>query len=807
MKKYVVIILFLFLLLDKNSVIAMNSDVINKYFITWDITNLSLQEKYCNSYDNKMICWWIYTNNTYNVSISLNIFKDSLYGEKEMLNMLNLYKNNKEFTLNGDIVYSNIEGEDSHYFWLSGNNLISVSWDNSKLTLLILEKYLQKYPSNKKSQNLPEDIYFIRNISNLNLQEKYCNSYDNEIICWWMYTYSNYNVSISLNIFKDSLYGEKEMLNMLNLYKNNKEFTLNGDIVYSNIEGEDSHYFWLSGNNLISVSWDNSKLTLLILEKYLQKYPSNKKLENLSEDVYVIYDTSAIKSFNNNTEWSTVIPNITKKIYENVKKDKYDFFIIISSNWSGGWAYFTTVSNDWTGNFLRYNFNKFDQSKDYGSDGKLKWVIIDKHWLYENYLSWYKSIDPIEHYYRYYMGDFMHELTHNWAAFFPEKFNDLSQHDELGNSINAGHWEKYLGSWVSWGGDTKTKLVEKNWKYYFQSNCVEEPKNNDYELYAMGLISEKEVKDKLIVINPKMTSIVNDLKLFSKCNEYIEIPSQYISNTYTINDLIDVQWQVTLDFPKNYNVAFVLLKEDNSPINIDEKKALEWISKAVPISWNKSTIGRSTLNNISPIDKTSPIISNVITNKDSKEITIKRETDELATTSVIYTNNNYGYRYISPEILKFPPEFSKNHNIVINWSNDPNIWYYGLDWYDFKIVSIDEYFNIASKNVSINNITYSNDKAYEKLWDEKASVVIKNDNINVENGTKVSMKNQKKIDKAINLFSYKVNQKFESKDDKINYIYSIVNKLKNMNNKNKEYVDIINYINLKLYEIIETYKK
>ena len=410
---------------------------------------------------------------------------------------------------------------------------------------------------------------------------------------------------------------------------------------------------------------------------------ANGACRKLSDNAYVIqYSGSMSES-----------QNITKLFYEKYPSDKYDFLYFVSEDVAGGGASFLKVSNNGSGNFLLYNFFPFDQSGSYGSGGNLKGIIKDRNGFNKQYTENYFVADPIWSFNRYFFGTIIHELMHNWGVHLPPELADANL-----SGIQRGHWTGYAGSWLSVDGDTKTYVEDRNGTYYFHSNCAAEPRNNDFELYAMGLKPLNEVEDKIVVLDESIP-IENNLNLFSPCDNVVEIPKEYVVKSYSIQDFVDVLGTVNSASQKNYNVAFILVKANSSIPSIKEMDALNWISQKVPFSWYKSTENRSTINGIVPTDKTPPIISNVEVIKNSDSVKIKWVTNELSSSAVVYTNSTFKYTKIAPNFVVFPPNLSLTHEIIIDSSLDSNIGYYGTAGYNFTIVSIDESLNVAKKDI------------------------------------------------------------------------------------------------------------
>jgi hypothetical protein len=411
----------------------------------------------------------------------------------------------------------------------------------------------------------------------------------------------------------------------------------------------------------------------------------------LPEDVFVIQDFSYQTSHDPN-----LIYNITNEFYKK-NSDKYDFIYIISEYSPYGNAGFFKTQNQGENNFLLYNFFPFNNTKIYGSKGNLKGLVIDG--TKKIYLEGENTIDPTWYINRFYFGTIQHELMHNFGIFLPHELKNASSKDYYGNYYYDGHWEKYVGSWLSVGGDTQAKLTQLNEKYYLNYNCISEPKNNDFELYAMGLKPIQEITDKIIVLKSNIP-IETELNPFSSCNKITEIPKEYITNSYTIQDFIKVIGENKNSGKTNYNVAFIFLTSNASKITEKDINSLKWISAKFPITWYKSSDKKSTINSITPSDQTPPIISNVVKKLNSTSITIEWKTNELSTTSLVYTNTQFNYIKIAPNLVVFPPSLRLSHQIILTSKDDPNIGYYGTNNYELKIVSVDENLNLAFYDVN-----------------------------------------------------------------------------------------------------------
>lgn len=242
--------------------------------------------------------------------------------------------------------------------------------------------------------------------------------------------------------------------------------------------------------------------------------------------------------------------------------------------------------------------------------------------------------------------------------------------------------------------DTREKIIEgSDGKYYFVKDCTNEPKHSDFDLYSMGLKDASQIKERLIIRDMSAGGIM------ISCDTRKELENKFIKKVFTIQDFINVLGPRVPSFEnsqKDFQLAFVMIIPKGSNLSPDEIKAINWIADKFPITWNKSTQGASTINGIKATELTPPKITNAVVSSTTSSITIKWQTDKLASSFVIYTpETGYYYGGFSyPGIITNPPNLSTNHELVIQQSTAYPI-IPGVS-HSVKIISIDENYNMAS---------------------------------------------------------------------------------------------------------------
>lgn len=427
----------------------------------------------------------------------------------------------------------------------------------------------------------------------------------------------------------------------------------------------------------------------------------NIKPLKLAPNVFVIEDDGVLAS---NVNDPSVL---TRKFYEIHPKDKYDFIgFHFKDVVLGGRTYSYTVQDPAekghfggiVGNFVALpNGSIVNRLEHFGSKGRLLGGYVDSFDFNKTHVKRISN-DPIELLDNFYFSLLFHELTHYWGVSLPEQLKEAMVFD--GTNYLYGHWEFFTGSWVAVRDTTRLKLVENQSGYYFRIDCSLEPRHHDFDLYSMGLIAPEGVKEKLVVTN-RAGQIPGPLE----CDTVIEVKSDFIRKSYTIQDMIDVlgpRAPSANASQKDFKMAFVMIVPKGSTLSKEEISALNWISRKFPITWHKSTKGKSTLNKIKPNELKPPIISNVRTSSTNSSITVNWTTNEPVASFVIYKDPTLMSRiYPAGGFITNPPKYSKKHDITINSSNDFFMPVLPNTAYPVKIISIDENYNLASFDVGV----------------------------------------------------------------------------------------------------------
>lgn len=189
------------------------------------------------------------------------------------------------------------------------------------------------------------------------------------------------------------------------------------------------------------------------------KIPVIKKLNNTAQhSEYVLNIVS-------NDKLAGLQPEIFKEYYKYFPDDR-DFLLHSTVNpstpvWENINGYFNGVSNNISGLTKKETPFIYDNSKTFGSNGKLKGVIRTS--------------------YGHQASNFLltHEILHNWAAYIDTK---------LGISDDGSHWNQLFAKTSGFGsyGDYKSSNIDDTTilvKYTASKNYY-----NELELYLMGLI-------------------------------------------------------------------------------------------------------------------------------------------------------------------------------------------------------------------------------------------------------------------------------------------------------------------------------
>lgn len=416
----------------------------------------------------------------------------------------------------------------------------------------------------------------------------------------------------------------------------------------------------------------------------------------LSPHVYILEDDGTFDKSDS--------ASITKKFYEKYP-DQYDFIGIHYKDGAlGGNTYGYKVQDAVQQGGVDGKVGKFvaipdgkggwitaDRLATFGSKGKLLGGYVDSFNFNKMYVERDPNNDAIYLIDDVYFSLLFHELTHYWGVNLPDELKEANHYNWATKEYDRTHWEPFVASWISGGYTTRNQLIEKEGKFYLKKDCSKEPKHHDFDLYSMGLKSLEEIKDKLVIIKP-----YNELPYgpSAPCDTSVELSKDFIRKTYTIQDFINIlgpRIPSVADAQKDFTIAFVMIVPKGETLSQKQLDALNWVADKFPITWYKSTEGRSTLNGIKPKDMTKPIISNVKTSATKSSIKVSWTTNEPASSFVIY--DRYA-SFIYPYVITNPPKFSTSHEINIESSDQtplsPNTEY------PVKILSIDEDYNMAS---------------------------------------------------------------------------------------------------------------
>ncbi len=418
--------------------------------------------------------------------------------------------------------------------------------------------------------------------------------------------------------------------------------------------------------------------------------PSIKADADLRNNVFVIEDdedSSLIASAN-----SAFI--LTKKFYEKYPdQDKYNFIgfhFLKGDKEIDTYSYKVQYSDKGT---FQYPF--LDKLDLYGSStGKLLGGYVDSSDFSKQWVERKSNNNPISLIDSVYFKLLSHEMTHYWG---PDGLPEQLKESLVGNKWPNFHFEFYTGSLLAADINTRLKLVElPDDKYLkiFKIDCTSEPKHHDFDLYSMGLKSPEEIKEKLVVTNKS-----GQIPGYIRCGENIKVSEDSIRKSYSIQDFIDVlgpRIPSVVDSQKDFTIAFVLIVPKGIIPTQREIDAMNWIADKFPITWYKSTEGRSKLNEITPQDLSPPVISDVSVSATDSSIEVNWKTDERASSFVIYTeqaSNSNSIIFPKGGYVTNPPIFSTLHQVIVESSGFTPINSDTL--YKIKILSIDENYNLA----------------------------------------------------------------------------------------------------------------
>lgn len=408
----------------------------------------------------------------------------------------------------------------------------------------------------------------------------------------------------------------------------------------------------------------------------------------LRPHVYILEDNSG-------TLFSATETALTQKFYEKYP-DKYDFigFHFIGGNDDGG-AYASKAQYTAKGTFW---LPTAPLGEGWGSKGRLLGGYVDGFDFDYSYVKRLPVNLAIEYLDTFYFRLIFHEITHYWGVYLPDELKEALRGgygikgQPLEKTYDQGHWESFVGSWVS--SSPRKKVVQNSeGKYYLKNDCISGSiKHHDFDLYSMGLKSPEDIKEKLVAV--KYPPFIEPQGL---CGTY-EISASEVERVFTIQDMIKIlgpRIPSIENSQKDFNIAFVLIVPKGITASREEVDALNWISDKFPIVWYQATEGRSTLNGIKPKDITPPVISNVKTSATKSSITVSWNTNEPTSPIVIYRPINYPFSLVYPNVITNPPKFSTSHTIKI----EPTDWRAPVEpntEHSIMILSIDEDYNMAS---------------------------------------------------------------------------------------------------------------
>lgn len=386
---------------------------------------------------------------------------------------------------------------------------------------------------------------------------------------------------------------------------------------------------------------------------------------------------------------------LTRRFYEKYPHDKYDFIgFHFKDGVSGGYTYSYSAQYNINGSF---DYHYPDQTHLFGSKGRLLGGYVDSFNFDDMYVK-RSNNDPILGIDDFYFSLIFHEITHYWGVSLPDQLKEALVFD--GANYLQGHWEAFSGSWISVDVTTRLKIVENpDGTFLFRLDCSKEPQHHDFDLYSMGLKSQDEVQENLVI-----TALYGQIPGPLDCDSHLLMAQNQIRKSYTIKDFISVlgpRQPSSAESQKNFNMAFVMIVPKGEKLSINELRAFKWIAEKFPIVWYKSTKWLSIINNIKPSELNPPKISNVKISANASSIRATWNTDEPSASFVIYIDglNKRSLLYPQNGEIVMPPKYYKRHDILISntdWTPvEPNTDYH------IKLISIDENYNMATYDAGI----------------------------------------------------------------------------------------------------------
>lgn len=226
----------------------------------------------------------------------------------------------------------------------------------------------------------------------------------------------------------------------------------------------------------------------------------------------------------------------------------------------------------------------YDDSADYGSNGKLRGVIFINDLDSALGFNKFNGINV-----------FVHEIGHNWLMYL--------QNDQLKINRDGSHWSNFVDSSVRIDGKIYPNsgdggIWQENLDGTFSGlNNPPDMKTgssyryryNSLDLYLMGFVPPSETQTVTLII-PKENIATNQSSSISK----EDLPTdQNVSGTkrlISVQDLISLGGQRSPAYPntqKEFNVALVLVTKDE--VKESQFFTMDWVAKNLPEAWAKAT--------------------------------------------------------------------------------------------------------------------------------------------------------------------------------------------------------------------------
>jgi Squalene-hopene cyclase C-terminal domain/CARDB/FlgD Ig-like domain/Prenyltransferase and squalene oxidase repeat len=263
------------------------------------------------------------------------------------------------------------------------------------------------------------------------------------------------------------------------------------------------------------------------------------------------------------------------KEFFHTHKDEYDFVTIITNfdftMSSDAVAFYSHVKNDVSGIGQKI----YDNSKDYGSNGKLQGTIDMGNLLK-------LATNPLDPKFNFTVDTMMHETLHRWSAYVKFKDWNGTVSDALLGQDKA-HWSFLLDSagstlygnkWKDNGNGTFTSTAVR--KYY-----------SPLDLYVMGMIDKSKVPPTLLIDNPAI-----DPTKMPEIGDTINGTARYVN----VDDIIAVQDQGervpnAKDSQKQFKVAFIYVVSPGT-FKFDDLPGIENVRNAYLTRFSILTDGK-----------------------------------------------------------------------------------------------------------------------------------------------------------------------------------------------------------------------